>query len=73
VVVRRRGCRVFWRIGSQMAVRLSAFSAGQASPPGKFLLMRFGVLRSMNITITIFPRCDAVYLQKYETPDSMRT
>jgi hypothetical protein len=34
-VVRRRGAHIFYKIGSQMAVRLSVLRAGRPLPPGK--------------------------------------
>jgi hypothetical protein len=37
-VVRRRGSHIFYTIGSQMAVRLSAPRAGRPLPPGSFVL-----------------------------------
>jgi hypothetical protein len=36
-VVRRRGCHIFWTIGSQMAVRFSALRTGRPLPPRRFL------------------------------------
>jgi hypothetical protein len=38
-VVRRRGSHIFYTIGSQMAVRLSALRAGRHLPPGRFLVL----------------------------------
>jgi hypothetical protein len=37
--VRCRGSHIFWKIGSQMAVRLSALRAGRPLPPGGFLVL----------------------------------
>jgi hypothetical protein len=38
-VVRRRCSHIFWTIGSQIAVRLSALRAGRPLPPGIFLVL----------------------------------
>jgi hypothetical protein len=38
-VVRRRGSHIFYTIGLQMAVRLSASRAGRPLPPGRFLVL----------------------------------
>jgi hypothetical protein len=45
-VVRRRGSHIFYIIGSQMLVRLSALHADHPLPPGRFL-----VLISVNIRV----------------------
>jgi hypothetical protein len=37
--VRRRGSHIFLKIGSQLAVRLSALRAGSPLPPGRFLVL----------------------------------
>jgi hypothetical protein len=37
-VVRRRGSYIFYAVGSQMAVRLSALPSGRPLPPGRFLV-----------------------------------
>jgi hypothetical protein len=37
--MRRRGSHISWKIGSQLAVRLSALSAGLPLPPGRFLVL----------------------------------
>jgi hypothetical protein len=38
-VVIRRGCHIFYTIGSEMALRLSALRAGRHLPPRKFLVL----------------------------------
>jgi hypothetical protein len=38
-VVRRRGCHIFYTVGSQTAVSLSALRAGRPLPPGRFLVL----------------------------------
>jgi hypothetical protein len=38
-VMRRRGSHTFYRIGSQMAVKLSSLRAGRPLPPGRFLVL----------------------------------
>jgi hypothetical protein len=38
-VVRRRGSHIFYTIGSQMAVRLSASCTGRPLAPGRFLVL----------------------------------
>jgi hypothetical protein len=38
-VVRRRGSHIFYTIGSEMAMRLSALGAGLPLPPGRFLVL----------------------------------
>jgi hypothetical protein len=38
-VVRRRGSHIFWTIGSQMTVRLSALCTSHPLPPGRFLVL----------------------------------
>jgi hypothetical protein len=42
--VRRRGFHIFYIIGSQMAVRLSALSAGRPLPPGRSLIFILWVI-----------------------------
>jgi hypothetical protein len=37
--VRRRGSHIFWTVGTQMVVRLSALRAGRPLPPGRFLVL----------------------------------
>jgi hypothetical protein len=39
MVVRRQGSHIFYTVGSQMAVRLSALRVGRALPPGRFLIL----------------------------------
>jgi hypothetical protein len=38
-VVRYRGSHIFYTVGSQMAMRLSALRAGRPLPPGRFLAL----------------------------------
>jgi hypothetical protein len=38
-VVRRRGSHIFYRVGSQMSVRLSAIRACRPLPPGRFMVL----------------------------------
>jgi hypothetical protein len=38
-VVRRQGSHIFYTIGSQMAVKLSALRAGRPLAPGRFLVL----------------------------------
>jgi hypothetical protein len=38
-IVRRRGSHIFYTIGSQMAMRLSALRAGRPLPTGRFLVI----------------------------------
>jgi hypothetical protein len=37
--MRRRDSRIFYTIGSQMAVRLSALRTGRTLPPERFLVL----------------------------------
>jgi hypothetical protein len=37
--VRRRGSHIFYTVGSEMAVRLSALRAGRSLSPGRFLIL----------------------------------
>jgi hypothetical protein len=54
-VVRHKGSHIFWIIGSQMAVRLSASCAGHPLPPGIFLVV-------ISVRSRIDPR-DMVWLE----------
>jgi hypothetical protein len=38
-IVKRRGPHIFYTVGSQMTVRLSALRAGRPLPPGSFLAL----------------------------------
>jgi hypothetical protein len=38
-VVRHQGCHIFYKIDSQMAVRLSALPAGRPLSPRRFLVL----------------------------------
>jgi hypothetical protein len=38
-VTGRRDCRIYWTIGSQMALRLSALRVGRLLRPGRFLVL----------------------------------
>jgi hypothetical protein len=39
MVVRRRGSHIFWTVGPQLAVRLSALHAGRSLTPRRFLVL----------------------------------
>jgi hypothetical protein len=38
-VARRRGSHIFWTVGSQMAMKLSALCAGRPLPPRRFMVL----------------------------------